>query len=94
MPAVAPLGHVTVVIIFVVAGHQNHLFVVVRCPIPEIHLRGDGVAQVEGIASQNKDIGQWFKRFCLDVMQVLSELQVEITHVLDLHSSVIFAKLG
>ena len=94
MPTVAPFCHVTVIVILMITGHQNHLPVVVRCPIPEIHLRGDGVAQVEGIASQNKDIGQWFKRFCLDVMQVLSELQVEITHVLDLHSSAIFAKLG
>ena len=56
IPLQSLIHHITIIVILMVSGHDEHLTIIFRCPFPEISQRCNFVFQIEYISGKHQNI--------------------------------------
>ena len=70
-----------------VAGHDNHLPIVFRCPVPEWMLGIILISKVADITGKHEYIASHLQRILLQEVGIFAKLQMEVRSILYFHNS-------
>ena len=85
-PLQSLVHYITIIVILMVSGHNEHLTIIRRCPFPKVSQRRDLVFQIEYISGKNQNIARRRQFIMLQPPAVVAELQMQVTHILYLHN--------
>ncbi len=85
-PLQSLVHHITIIVILMVSWHNEHLPIICRCPFPKIAQRCNLVFQIEYISGKNQNITRYWQFIILQPPAVVTELQMQVAHILYLHN--------